>query len=152
MRSDGMSIETRPRLPPRCARVQAMCATSQDGERNPGCDRQYRWRMRCGLRSIGLAALAAVLQLAASGAANAALNYTGQTPQNVSVMYLDLPAGSKIVIVDQVSNGIVSSPGIVVSGSGSVNVPLLGLIPGQYYVLAQLSNGQWIAQTVVFYV
>jgi hypothetical protein len=108
--------------------------------------------MRCGLRGIALAALAAVLQLAAGGQANAALNYTGQTAQNVSVMYFGLPANSNIMIVDQISGAIVSSPGLVVSGSGSLNVPLLGLIPGQYYVLTQQSNGQWIAQTVVFYI
>ena len=108
--------------------------------------------MRCSLRSLGMAALAAVLPLAASGQANAALNYTSQTTQDVSVTYFGLPANSKIVIVDQVTGGIVSSPGLVVSGSGSLNVPLLGLIPGQYYVLTQQSNGQWIAQTVVFYI
>ena len=107
--------------------------------------------MRCGLKNISLAALAALLPLVAGGEANAALNYTGQTAQNVSVMYFALPANSHIVIVDQISGAIVSSPGLVVSGSGSLNVPLLGVIPGQYYVLTQ-SNGQWIAQTVVFYI
>jgi hypothetical protein len=106
--------------------------------------------MRCGFRVIGLAALAAVLQLAASGIANAALNYTGQTAQNVSVQYVDLPANTKIVLVDQVSGAIFSSPSAVVSGSGSLAMPLTGLPPGQYYLLAQQSS-QWIAQTVMFY-
>jgi hypothetical protein len=108
--------------------------------------------MRSGLRGIGLAALAVVLQLAASGVAHAALNYTGQTPQNVSVQYFALPANTKIVIVDQITAGVVSSPGIMVSGSGSLSVSLLGLIPGQYYLMAQQSSSQWIAQTVVFYI
>jgi hypothetical protein len=106
--------------------------------------------MRSGLRVIGLAALAVVLQLAASGIANAALNYTGQTAQNVSVMYVALPANTKIVLVDQVSGVIFTSPSAVVSGSGSLAMPLTGLPPGQYYLLAQ-QNGGWIAQTVMFY-
>ena len=42
--------------------------------------------MRSYLRGIGLAAAAIGLQLAASGSANAALNYTGQTATTVSVM------------------------------------------------------------------
>ena len=106
--------------------------------------------MGSGLRCIGLAALAAVLQIAASGQANAALNYTGQTAQNVSVMYFDLPANTKIMFVDQTNGVIFSSPGNVVSGSGTLVIPLTSLPPGQYYLLAQQS-GQWIAQTVVFY-
>lgn len=106
--------------------------------------------MRSALRVIGLAALAGILQLAASGNANAALNYTGQTAQNVSVMYFDLPANTKILFVDQISGGVMASPATVVSGSGSLVIPLTGLVPGQYYLLAQQS-GQWIAQTVMFY-
>jgi hypothetical protein len=106
--------------------------------------------MRSDLRGIGLAALAVVLQLAASGHANAALNYTGQTAQNVSVMYVDLPTNTKIAFVDEISGGIFVSPSPVVSGSGSLVLSLAGLPPGQYYVLARQS-GVWIAQTVMFY-
>src|ERR1700736_2388181 len=106
--------------------------------------------MRSGLRYFGLAAIAVVLQLAASEQANAALNYTGQTAQNVSVMYFDLPANTTIVFVDQTSGVIFSSPSNTVSGSGSLVIPLTGLVPGQYYLLAHQSS-QWIAQTVVFY-
>jgi hypothetical protein len=56
--------------------------------------------MRSDLRVIGLAALAVVLQLATSGNANAALNYTGQMAQDVSVMYFDLPTNTQIVFID----------------------------------------------------
>jgi hypothetical protein len=106
--------------------------------------------MRCDLRVIGMAALAVVLQLAASGHANAALNYTGQTPQDVSVMYLDLPANTQIVFVDEVSGVQIATQSPLVSGSGSLVIPFAGLPPGQYYLLAQQSS-QWIAQTVMFY-
>ena len=106
--------------------------------------------MRSGLRGSGLAALAVVLQLAASGHANAALNYTGQTAQNVGVTSFDLPANTKILFVEQISGTIMTSPGTVVSGSGSLVIPLSGLVPGQYYLMARQS-GQWIAQTVMFY-
>lgn len=105
--------------------------------------------MRCGFRGIGLAALAAVLQLAASGVANAAVNYTGQTAQNVSVMYFGLPANTNLMIVNHTSGAIVTPP-IVVAGAGSLDITLLGLIHGDYYVLAQQA-GQWIAQTVIFH-
>jgi hypothetical protein len=103
--------------------------------------------MRSLLRIIGLAAL---LQFATSGVANAALNYTGQTAQNASVMYFALPANTKILIVDQIS-GVQIDPNLpLVSGSGSLVIPLSGLKPGEYYLLAQQA-GQWIAQTVMFY-
>ena len=109
--------------------------------------------MRRALQSIGLAALAAVLQLAAGGAANAQIiNYTGQTAQDVFVTFVDLPANTQIVIVERISGTIASAPGFTVNGSGSLNVPLVGLIPGDYYVLARLASSVWIAQTVVFYV
>jgi hypothetical protein len=103
--------------------------------------------MRPLLRIIGLAAL---LQFAASGIANAALNYIGQTAQNVSVMYFDLPANTKIVFLSYVS-GVQIDPNIpLVSGSGSLVIPLTSLPPGEFYVLAH-QNSQWIAQTVMFY-
>jgi nitrogen fixation protein FixH len=105
--------------------------------------------MRCDLRVIGLTALGVVLQCAASGQANAALNYTGQTAQHVSVMYFDLPANTKIVLVDEISGAIVSQ-GPMASGAGSLAISLAALPSGQYYLLAQQS-GQWIAQTVIFY-
>ena len=107
--------------------------------------------MRSGLRVIGLAALAVVFQLAASANANAALNYTGQTAQHVSVMYVDLPANTQIVFVDEISGVKIASQSPVVSGSGTLVISLATLPPGQYYLLAQQAS-QWIAQTVMFYV
>jgi hypothetical protein len=106
-----------------------------------------RIAMRSHLRGIGLAAIA-VGVLVTSGSANAALNYTGQTPTNVSVQYVNLPASTQIAFVDQIS-GAIFSPSATVSGSGSLVIPFATLPPGQYYLLAQ--SGGWIAQTVMFY-
>jgi hypothetical protein len=110
-----------------------------------------RIAMRTHLRGIGLAAAAVVLQLAAGGSANAALNYTGQTATTVSVMYVSLPANTQIMFVNQI-NGVTFLPSATVSGSGTLVISLATLPPGpgEYYLLAQESGG-WIAQTVRFY-
>ena len=107
--------------------------------------------MRSYLRGIGLAAAAVVLQLIASGSANAALNYTGQTATTVSVMYFGLPANTEIRFVNEI-NGVTFLPSATVSGSGTLVISLATLPPGpgQYYLLAQA--GGWVAQTVMFYV
>src|ERR1700676_2614394 len=112
-------------------------------------DTYGRIAMRSHLRGIGLAALAVVLQLVTSGSADAALNYAAQTPQSVSVVYVNLPANTQIVFVDQIS-GAILSPSATVSGSGSLAVSLASLPPGQYYLLAH-QGSFWIAQTVMFY-
>jgi len=107
--------------------------------------------MRSYLRGIGLAAVAVALQLIASGSANAALNYTGQTATTVSVMYFGLPASTEIRFVNEI-NGATFLPSATVSGSGTLVISLATLPPGpgQYYLLAQA--GGWVAQTVMFYV
>jgi hypothetical protein len=107
--------------------------------------------MRSYLRGIGLAVLAAVLQLIASGSAEAALNYTGQTATTVSVMYFSLPANTQISFVDQIS-GSTFVPSATVSGTGTLVISLAALPPGpgQYYLVAKA--GGWVAQTVMFYV
>jgi hypothetical protein len=110
-----------------------------------------RIAMRSYLRGIGLAAVAVGLQLVTSGSANAALNYTGQTATNVSVQYVNLPANTQISFVNEINGGIFFASAVV-SGSGSLIIPLAALPPGpgQYYLLAH--SGGWIAQTVIFYV
>jgi hypothetical protein len=106
--------------------------------------------MRSRVQVIGLAAVAVVVQLATSGRADAALNYTGQTPQNVSAVYSALPANTQIVLVDEISGAVLASPSAAVSGSGTLVVPLTGLPPGQYFLQAR-QGSFWIAQTVMFY-
>jgi hypothetical protein len=92
------------------------------------------------------------LQLIASGSAEAALNYTGQTAQNVSVMYVNLPANTQIKFVDEIS-GAIYPASATVSGSGTLVISFATLppYPGQYYLLAQEAGG-WVGQTVMFYV
>ncbi len=109
--------------------------------------------MRCHLRAVGLAVLAVVLSLAASGQASAQrVNYGSQTPSTVTVFYFNLPAGTRLIFLNQV-NGAENMAAIApVSGTGSVTIPysVLPPGPGQYYVLARQS-GAWVAQTVMFY-
>jgi len=110
--------------------------------------------MRSHLRIIGLAVLAIFLSLIASEGANAArLNYTGQTATDVSVDYFDLPAGTPIVFLNQVSGTKIATPTPLLTGSGSLTIPLSALppVPGQYYVLA-LQGSSWLAPSVMFYV
>jgi hypothetical protein len=107
--------------------------------------------MRSHLRKIGLAAAAAVaIQLGAIGSACATLNYTSQTDQDVTVEYADLPTDTQIVFVDGTSGVQYTAQGVLVTGTGSVTVSFTGLPSGQYYLLAQQSDG-WVAQTVNFY-
>ena len=109
--------------------------------------------MRSYLRAVSFATVAVVLSLAASGQASAQrVNYGSQTPSSVTVFYFDLPAGTRLIFLDQVSS--VESVAAIppVSGTGSVTIPysVLPPGPGQYYVLARQS-GLWVAQTVMFY-
>ena len=110
--------------------------------------------MRSNLRVIGLAALAVVLSLAASGTASAQrIKYGGQGSSDVSVFYFDLPPGTQLLLVNQVSGAEIASGVGALSGTGLINVPFTPLPtgPGQYYVRAR-NAGQWVGQTVMFYV
>jgi hypothetical protein len=110
--------------------------------------------MRSSLHAIGFAALAVVLSLAASGTASAQrINYGGQGPSDVSVFYFDLPAGTELLLVNQVNGAEIASGVGALSGTGLINVPFSPLPagPGQYYVRAR-NAGAWVGQTVMFYV
>jgi hypothetical protein len=94
--------------------------------------------------------VAVVLSVAAGGSASAQrINYTGQTDLNVSVAYFDVPAGTQVFLVNQVNGA--KQPALVplLSGSGSLEIPIPSG-PGQYYVLGQQA-GVWVARTVMFY-
>jgi hypothetical protein len=105
------------------------------------------------LRAIGLAALAIVLSIVATGTASAQrVNYGSQTTANVTVFYFDLPAGTELILLNEV-NGVENVAAIPpVSGTGSATVPfnVLPPGPGQYYVLARQA-GAWVACSVMFY-
>ena len=95
--------------------------------------------------------VAVILSIAAGGTASAQqrINYTGQTDLNVSVAYFDVPDGTQIFIVNEV-NGVKQAALVpLISGSGSLNIPIPSG-PGQYYVLGQQA-GVWVARTVMFY-
>ena len=82
-----------------------------------------------------------------------ALNYVSQTPQSVSVTYTDMPAAANLVVVDQICRAqtAAQSGALAVGGDGSAEIPIPDLEAGQYYLLAQAS-GNFIAQTVMFYI
>jgi hypothetical protein len=82
-----------------------------------------------------------------------ALNYVSQTPQNVSVTYTDMPAAANLAFIDQVSGAQTpaQSDALAAGGDGSAEIPIPDLGRGQYYLRAQVS-GNFIAQTVTFYV
>ena len=82
-----------------------------------------------------------------------ALNYVSQTPQSVSVTYTDMPAAANLVFIDQISRAQTpaQSGALAVGGDGSAEIPIPDLAKGQYYLLAQVS-GNYVAQTVTFYV
>jgi len=98
-----------------------------------------------------LVGLAVVCSLAAAGSASAQqrLNYTSQGDTSVNVEYFDLPAGTQLFYLNQV-NGVKSAALVpLISGSGSMAVPMPAG-PGQYSVVAE-QGGVWVAQSVVFY-
>jgi hypothetical protein len=82
-----------------------------------------------------------------------ALNYVSQTPQSVSVTYTDMPAAANLAFIDQVSGAqtAAQSGALATGGAGSAEIPIPDLGKGQYYLRAQVS-GNFIAQTVTFYV
>ena len=95
--------------------------------------------------------VAVILSIAAGGTASAQerINYTGQTDLNVTVAYFDVPADTQIFIVNEV-NGVKHAALVpLISGTGSLNVPIPSG-PGQYHVLGTQA-GVWVAQTVMFY-
>jgi hypothetical protein len=78
------------------------------------------------------------------------LDFTSVTQQDVSATYAGMPTDAKILFVSKTSGA--RSGGVTVSGSGSVTIPLAGLAPGDYYLLADDSSANYLAQSVVFHV
>ena len=73
-----------------------------------------------------------------------------QTATSVDVSYAAMPAGTQIFLLDQVSGGTFAPLVPLISGSGSMSIPLPPG-PKQYYVLAR-QGSTWVAQSVMFYV
>ena len=76
------------------------------------------------------------------------VNYVKQTPDKVSVDYLDLELGTELVFVDAPSGKKLPAAAVLV-GSGSLDIPIDNLPSGDYYLLAR-NAGKWAAQTLQF--
>jgi hypothetical protein len=97
-----------------------------------------------------LIGLAIACSLAAGGTASAQrLNYQGQSDVSVSVTYDDLPASTQLFYLNRVSGAKWAALVPLVSGSGSMSIPMPSG-PGDFYILAE-QGGDWVAQTVMFY-
>jgi len=101
---------------------------------------------------IGVA-IAAVIGLAAfASAASSRLNYISQTTQNVKVKYVNMPANTQVVFVNNTSGERINPEVGFVRGTSTLLVPVTGMPAGDYYLLAQrFADQKYIAQTVVFH-
>jgi hypothetical protein len=81
------------------------------------------------------------------------LDYDSHTATDVSVTYADMPTGTEVLFVNQTSGAKFPSSGdpLTAGGSGQADIPIPSLAKGEYYLLAQ-EAGQYIAQTVPFYI
>ena len=102
------------------------------------------------LAGAGALLLASSFALVAS-AASTRLNYDSQTPTVINVNYFNVPATSTVRFVN-VTSGAKGPTQPLPSGSGTMSVPIGSTAPGAYYLLAQDSSQQYLAQTVVFYI
>src|SRR5262245_27899820 len=97
---------------------------------------------------VGLA-FACSLIAAGSAGAQERLNYTSQTDASVNVEYFDLPADTQLFYVSQVDGAKWAALVPLISGTGSMAVPMPAG-PGQFCVVAE-QGGVWVAQTIMFY-
>jgi hypothetical protein len=81
------------------------------------------------------------------------LTYLSQTADSISVEYTNMPAGAEIIFVNKTSGAKTPAQGSSLgAGNGTAAIAIPSLSAGDYYLLAQSSGGQYIAQTVPFYV
>jgi len=83
------------------------------------------------------------------------LDYVSQTADTLRVTYVDMPAGTEVVFVDTTSGAKTPSPSSALrnGGNGSADIAIDPALPAAgYYLLAQGSGGQYLAQTVTFYI
>ena len=82
----------------------------------------------------------------------AILNYVRQTAQSVSVTYVDMPAGAGAVFHNETSGtDTPAQNGALGPGSGPADIAIPKLPGGQYRLRAQ-QGGQFVAETVKFYI
>jgi hypothetical protein len=61
-----------------------------------------------------------------------------------------MPAGAEILFVNQTAGTQTPAAGSALSDSGTADIAIPDLKSGEYHLLAQ-NSGQWLAQTVNFY-
>jgi hypothetical protein len=82
----------------------------------------------------------------------AILNYVAQSAQSVSVTYADMPTGAAVVFHNEMSGADTPAQnGGLPAGNGSADIAIPQLPGGQYRLRAQ-QNGQFLAETVKFYI
>jgi hypothetical protein len=78
------------------------------------------------------------------------INYVSQAAGNVTVEYFNMPSGARFVLVNVTSGEKTGSPA---NAAGSGTISMATTAPsGQYYVQADSSSGEELAQTVPFYI
>lgn len=83
------------------------------------------------------------------------LNYVRQTADTVRATYVDMPVSTEVVFVDTTSGAKTPSQSNALrnGGNGSADIPIDPSLPAAgYYLLAQGPGGQYLAQTVTFYI
>ena len=78
--------------------------------------------------------------------------YDSQTTKSVNIVYMNLPQASHVRYVNVTSGKQYAPKKLPLSGNGTYSVPIGNLATGQYYLLAQNSNGKYLSQTVNFYI
>jgi hypothetical protein len=81
------------------------------------------------------------------------INFVSISARKISADYINLPAGSQVVLVDKTSGTTMAAPVTKAEGSGSLSITLSDAFPsGDFYLLAQDRSGGGLAQSVEFYV
>ncbi|HXN66024.1 MAG TPA: hypothetical protein VN926_00035 [Bradyrhizobium sp.] len=85
------------------------------------------------------------------------INFQSISGFSISAQYENLPAGSRVVLVDKTSGKAMPSPITPASGSGPLSIQLPNSGPnkfplGAYVLQAQDKAGVFLAQSVEFFV
>ena len=101
--------------------------------------------IQCLIGAVAICLLAAVEPVSAQQQ----LNYVGQTDVSVNISYSNLPASTQLFYVNETTGAKSAAPALLVGGTGTLALPMPPG-PGPYSIMSS-ANGNWVAQTVVFY-
>ena len=79
------------------------------------------------------------------------INFQSITGQQVATQFENLPEGSQVVFVNEITGKAMPSPVTAASGRGTLTLTFSGG-SGAYYLRAQDQAGAYLARSVVFYV